>query len=216
MRGRGICLGLGLGLLVFGLAGCTGLASRHEIQRDNWVQVLKSEESQVKVRAAQSRFYDTKDKRAMLEAIVATLQDLGFQVGVLDQRLGIVSGKKYLSAERPGPGGLPSYLLYDEEGLVVMNRVYRSWGPFQARADLVRLTVTVRDRNAEQVIVRASAQYYLRPVEKPEAYQKFFAALDQSLFASRAGDEPASEPSGGSGAPATARATSPDSATSPD
>lgn len=189
-----ICLRLGLAALLLSQVACVGFGSRHEIQGDNWVQVLRSEESQVKVRNAQSRFYDTKDRRAMLEAIVETMQDLGFQISVLDPALGIVSGKRYLSAERPDDAGLPSYLLYDEESLVVMNRVYRSWGPFQARADLVRLTVTVRDRNAEQLIVRASAQYFLRPVENPEPYQQFFRALEQSLFAVRTARSAAREP----------------------
>lgn len=72
----------------------------------------------------------------------------------------------------------------------MFNRVYRSWGPFQARSDLVRLTVTVRQRNVEQLIVRASAQYYLRPVEEPEAYQKFYAALEKALFAQRLAASP--------------------------
>ena len=155
---------------------------RHEIQGDARDQIWLSEESQVKVRNAQSRVFDTTDKRKMLEAVVATFQDLGFQIEVLDEVLGIVSGKKFLAAERPGEAGLPTYLLYDEESLVVFNRSYRTWGPFLRRSDLVRMTVTVRDRNAEQLIVRASAQYYLRPVEAPEAYQKFYAALNQALF----------------------------------
>ena len=192
--GHSLRIVAGLGLISLIQLGCANIEMRHEIQGDNRVQILKSEESQVKVRAAQSRFYDTKNKIAMLEAIVETMQDLGFQVSVLDPSLGIVSGKKYLSEERPRGNELPTYLLYDEESLVVMNRVYRTWGPFQARADLVRLTVTVRDRNTEQLIVRASAQHYLRPVETPEAYQKFFRALDQSLFATRAARDP--EPSG--------------------
>ena len=80
---------------------------------------------------------------------------------------------------------MPTYLLYDEESLVVFNRSYRTWGPFQRRSDLVRLTVTVRSRNAEQLIVRASAQYYLRPVEDAESYQRFYAALEQALFTER-------------------------------
>ena len=188
------------------------MASRHEIQGDNYAQVLRSEASQVKVRVAQSRSYDTKDKRAMLEAVVATIQDLGFQVGVLDQRLGIVTAKKYLSAERPRGKGLATYLLYDEESLVALNRVYRTWGPFQARADLVRLTVTVRDRNEAQLIVRASAQHYLRPVETPGAYQAFFAALERALFAQRALDRPSAPPPAPALAPETAadpRATAP-------
>ncbi len=80
--------------------------------------------------------------------------------------------------------------MYDEESLVVFNRVYRTWGPFQARADMVRLTATVRQRNAQQLIVRASAQYFLRAVEEPAAYQKFYRTLEQALFAERAAREP--------------------------
>lgn len=178
-----VLLGALLGLLT---TGCMGFASRHEIQGDNWNQVLLSDESQVKIRNAQSRVFDTTDRRMMLEALVATFQDLGFKIEVLDPDLGIISGKKYLTAERPSRGGLPSYLIYDEESLVVFNRVYRTWGPFQARADLVRLTATVRQRNAEQLIVRASAQHYLRPVEEPLAYQKFYATLQQAIFSERA------------------------------
>ena len=172
------------GLSALLTAGCT-FAMRHEIQRDSQDQIWLSEQSQVKVRNAQSRVFDTTDKRQMLEAVVATLQDLGFQIGVLDETLGIVTGKKFLDAERPGPSGLPTYLLYDDESLVVFNRSFRTWGPFYRRSDLVRLTVTIRNRNAEQLIVRASAQYYLRPVEKADAYQKFYAALQQTLFAER-------------------------------
>ena len=167
---------------VLSSTGCASFHSKHEIQGDNRTQLLLSEESQVKVRNAQSRVFDTTDKAMMLEATVATFQDLGFQVEVLDSELGIISGKKYLSTFRPGDRYLLSYLSYDEESLVVFNRVYRTWGPFQARDDMVRLTVTIRKRNAQQLIVRGTAQFALRPVEEPDAYQKFYAALQQALF----------------------------------
>jgi len=178
---------LGLALCVL---GCVSYGSRHEIQGDNRAQILRSEASQVKVRNAQSRVFDTTDKLQMMQAIVATFQDLGFQVEVLDEHLGIISGKQFLAAERPSSGGLATYLLYDEESLVVFNRVYRTWGPFQRRSDMVRLTVTVRQRNEAQLIVRASAQYYLRPVEEPAAYQRFYAALEQALFTERVTSTP--------------------------
>lgn len=175
---------LGCGLLLAIASGC-GYHERHELMSDSASQIWLSEESQVKVRNAQSRVFDTTDKIAMLQAIVATLQDIGFQIEVLDETLGIVSAKRFLDLERPSDAMLPTYLLYDEESLVVLNRNYRSWGPFQRRSDLVRLTVTVRPRNEVQLIVRASAQYYLRPVEEPEAYQQFYAALEKTLLAER-------------------------------
>lgn len=169
-----------MALLLLGASACA-YVERHEIQGDSTTQIWLSEESQVKVRNAQSRVFDTTNRIAMIEAVVATLQDIGFQIEVLDETLGIVSAKRFLELERPKDAYLPTYLLYDEESLVVLNRNYRTWGPFQRRSDLVRMTVTVRPRNAEQLIVRAAAQFYLRPVEEPEAYQQFYAALQKNL-----------------------------------
>ncbi len=57
-------------------------------------QVLATKESQVKLRAIQTRAYDTTDKQKMLRTIIATLQDLGFIIGKADHVLGMVSGTK--------------------------------------------------------------------------------------------------------------------------
>jgi hypothetical protein len=113
---------------------------------------------------------------------VTLFQDLGFQVEVVDEALGIVSGKKFVALEKPRVGSDASYYLYDDENLVVFTRSYRQWGPFWHRSDLVRLTVTVRERNEQQLVVRASAQFYLRPIEDAEPYQQFFAALERTRF----------------------------------
>jgi hypothetical protein len=173
-------LGVGLCLL---LQGCpTPYEWRHQDQWDSREQIWLSEESQVKLRAAQSRVFETADRRHALEAIVATMQDIGFMVEVLDEELGIVSGKKFESLERPSFGTDPFYHLYDDQSLLIFTKSYHSWGPFWHRSDLVRLTVTVRKRNETQLVVRASAQYYLRAVEDPAPYQKFFRTLEQALF----------------------------------
>jgi hypothetical protein len=44
------------------------------------------------------------------------------------------------------------------------------------------MTVTVRPRNATQTLVRANAEFNNKPVDDPQAYQNFFAALGKSLF----------------------------------
>lgn len=44
------------------------------------------------------------------------------------------------------------------------------------------LTVIVSPRGAGQVVVRANAQQHLSPVEDPETYQRFFAALEKAMF----------------------------------
>lgn len=174
-------------LLVVGLCvllhGCpTPYELRHQEQWDSREQIWLSEESQVKLRAAQSRVFDTTDRRRTLETIVATMQDLGFMVEVLDEELGIVSGKKFEPLERLIMGTDPYYHLYNDQNLLIFTKSYHTWGPFRHRSDLVRLTITVRKRDDTQLVVRASAQYYLRAVEDPAPYQKFFRTLEQALF----------------------------------
>lgn len=46
----------------------------------------------------------------------------------------------------------------------------------------LKMTVSVRPRNKKQLLVRASAQYNIHPVEDPEPYQQFFAALSKAMF----------------------------------
>ncbi|MBE0427802.1 MAG: hypothetical protein IBX72_14305 [Nitrospirae bacterium] len=46
----------------------------------------------------------------------------------------------------------------------------------------LRMTVTVRPRGDKQLLVRANAQYELTPVDDPEPYQHFFAALQKAMF----------------------------------
>jgi hypothetical protein len=169
--------------ICFLILGCpTPYEWRHENQWDSREQIGMAEASQVKLRAAQSRVFDTNDSRRILEAVVSTMQDLNFEVQVLDEELGVISGKLLMSFERPGFYSDRSYYLYDDQSLLLFSRNYRTWGPFWHRSDLVRLTVTVRKRNDKQSVVRASVQFYLKAVENPELYQAFFRTLEQSLF----------------------------------
>lgn len=163
------------------LTACTPYEMRHDNQSNARTQIWLSEESQVKVRSAQTRVFDTKDRHKLLQAIVMTLQDLNCKIEVLDEELGIVSAKKYVDLERATFLD-PSYILYRPDTLLFLTRNYRAWGPFYHRSDLVRLTVTIRDRNESQLVVRASAQFYLRAVEDPVPYQQFFRTLEQAVF----------------------------------
>lgn len=178
LRVRKTPLALAPGLLA--LAACLSpYESRQQAQWNSNDQISESESSQVKLRAAQSRVFDTTDRTKILSAIVSTLQDLGFQIEVLDEVLGIVSCRRFDELENPGNDA--SYHLYDTGGLLLFTRTFRSWGPFYHRDNLVRVTVTVRKRNDAQSIVRASAQFYMHAVEDPEPYQRFFAALERSM-----------------------------------
>ena len=104
-----------------------------------------SGESMLKLRQIQTRYFDTSDKKKIVEAVIATLQDLGFVLDKASLELGSVTATK-----------LAGYRL--------------------------RMTVNVIPRGAEQMTVRASAQYNIVPVEDPTPYQHFFDALAKSLF----------------------------------
>lgn len=46
----------------------------------------------------------------------------------------------------------------------------------------IRITVSVRPKGAVAMTVRANAQFNIKPVEDPKAYQDFFSSLEKSLF----------------------------------
>lgn len=46
----------------------------------------------------------------------------------------------------------------------------------------LRMTVSIRPRGTQQMIVRSSLQYNLQTVEDPEPYQYFFSTLSKALF----------------------------------
>ena len=53
----------------------------------------------------------------------------------------------------------------------------------------LRMTVTVRPKAQNQMLVRANAQYNITAVEDPEPYQQFFASLEKSMFLTAHMDE---------------------------
>jgi len=153
------------------------------IQWNSQSQILMSEDSQVKLRSIQTQVFDTTDRAKIMRAIVATMQDLFFDIDVLDEDLGVVSGKKLYNDDNTWTKH-PTYYLYQTDELIIFNTNFRTWGPFNYRNDLARLTVTIRPKEKTRSLVRASLQYNIRAVEDPEVYQKFFKSLNQSLFLS--------------------------------
>jgi hypothetical protein len=83
MKKRNLII-FGLVILLVGLSSCAPSTR----------QILATSESQVKLRAIQTRSFDTADKTQMLRSVIATLQDLAFVVDKADENLGVVSGTK--------------------------------------------------------------------------------------------------------------------------
>lgn len=57
--------------------------------------VLAGGEHALKLRAAQTRAFDTADKTFVMRGVVATLQDLGFMVNGADAALGTITARKF-------------------------------------------------------------------------------------------------------------------------
>lgn len=57
-------------------------------------QILATDKSQVALRAAQTRVFETSDTNKTVRTVIATLQDLGFVVDKADEKLGTVSATK--------------------------------------------------------------------------------------------------------------------------
>jgi hypothetical protein len=75
---------LWIAMLLFVTAGC---ATRNE-------HVMESA-SAVELRSFQTRAFDMTDKKKMMNAVIATLQDLDFIIDKADEDLGLVTGTKY-------------------------------------------------------------------------------------------------------------------------
>ena len=75
-----------LSLLTLALGGCA-VNARQGVLDANGAE-------QLKLRQIQSRYFDTSDKQKTVEAVIATLQDLGFVIDKASLPLGSVTGTK--------------------------------------------------------------------------------------------------------------------------
>jgi hypothetical protein len=46
----------------------------------------------------------------------------------------------------------------------------------------VKITVSVRPKGNDRMLVRANAQFNIEPIDDPRQYQDFFTSLEKSLF----------------------------------
>ena len=79
--------GLCVVLFVSIISGCTSTSS----------QIMETEESQVKIRAMQTREFETGNKNLMLRNVISSLQDLDFVIESADETLGVITGKKFIN-----------------------------------------------------------------------------------------------------------------------
>jgi hypothetical protein len=139
----------------------------------------------------QSRVYDDCDRKALLAAALATLQDEGFVVRTADAELGFVSA----SREEFVPGTSPelrtarwvgAFFTYGATLLIKVR---------DDRAIQLEATIRAEDLGAGQVRLRVSFLSRVRgkdgrlltaaEVASPDVYQSFLARVDKNLFLAR-------------------------------
>ena len=63
-------------------------------QTDSRQQILATTASSVELRSVQTRAFDTTDRNTTIRTVIATLQDLGFVIDQVDEKLGSVSATR--------------------------------------------------------------------------------------------------------------------------
>lgn len=96
--------------------------------------VLAGGESMLRLRAAQTRAFETPDRYRVMRGVVATLQDMGFMVTGADAGLGTVSARKFTA---------------DSSGLVYELRVTITVRARDERQTLVRANAEFNNKPVE-------------------------------------------------------------------
>lgn len=82
---RNCTLSLVLVLIAASLVAC---------QDDSRKQILATTASQVELRSVQTRAFDTTDHNMAIRTVISTMQDLGFVIDQVDEKLGSVSATR--------------------------------------------------------------------------------------------------------------------------
>ena len=134
-------------------------------------------------RKLQSRRFETKDEKKILQACAALLQDLGFSLEESETSLGVIAANKDRSAVEGGQvvaavflaalGGGPA--IYDQNQKFRASIVTRPFGENEDQI-VVRVTFQRRVWNNQGQITK------LQRINDPKMYEDFFSKLSKSIF----------------------------------
>lgn len=174
---RGVMAAAGVALLT-GLGGC-------QTANDVAMKVGQPPEGAVKLRALETRRFDTADEKAMLTAASQTLQDLGFTLTELAVDLGVLVASKQRDAEEAG----------EVAGRVALSLALALLGSYQQpdwdKDQTIVVMVVTHPAGSGQLDVRVSFDRTIRTkqgltrterLDDPEIYQGFFTRLSGGVF----------------------------------
>ena len=151
------------------------------------LELGKPPENAVKLRAVQTRRYDTVDETLLLISATQIMQDLGFTISESNGQLGIIGGSKQRDAEEAG----------QVAGSVALSVALALLGAYVAptwdKEQTIRATVVLTPlENSSQTDVRIFFDRLLTNnhgdlwrseiILEPEIYQEFFAKFSEAVF----------------------------------
>ncbi|MBH0194895.1 MAG: hypothetical protein HP494_04665 [Nitrospira sp.] len=101
-------------------------------------ELLAPTEAQMKIRSAQTRTFDVKDRQVAMRSVIAALQDLGFIIERANEALGLVSAARFAE---------PNY--YDMLGVTVTVRPQAD-GRMMIRANAIYNNKPIEDPKVYQ------------------------------------------------------------------
>jgi len=145
-------------------------------------------------KAAQTRFFETKDSDALLSASAAALQDLGFHVEECERGVGFLRATKERSARESGQVTSRVFLLllsfgYFIQPIDLQQQIAATIVASPANSDGTRQEVRVMFHRVVWKGDGAFERNYIPPGEQrmemirdPLVYQQFFAKLSKAVF----------------------------------
>ena len=171
-----------------GLSGCANVvhgaltAARADSERKEMEANRKPEQTQLQIRALQTREYDAERKADILPVALAVLQDDGYVVQNANMELGLLSAHKQLHEKK-----------VDDTGTAFLKGFFGGGMVSSQKFSTIETNITVTpfgDKLRVRLSARLSAlsttgnmQY--EQVTEPKFYQEFFTKLEKGLFIER-------------------------------
>ncbi len=168
MLRKSLCLLLATSMVV---SGCAQKIPKEALE-------LKPESMQL--RLLQTRSFETKDEKKLLNAGAGVLQDLGFNIDESETKLGVIVGSKDRDAVEAGQvaGAVVMAVLFRVNMSVDKNQKIRASVVTRPNGNKTNLRVTF-----QRIVWNTQGQVSkTESIEDAKIYQQFFEKLSKSVF----------------------------------
>lgn len=135
------------------------------------------EMSQLEVRQLQSKEYQTTDEKAVMKAMIASLQDEGFIINTANPELGLVTATLEVGREDPNTKFWARFWNGPAATYETVKRLESSV-TVQKLDPVTRVRINI----VAKMMTNSGGVVWSQPVYDPDVYQKIFSKVDKSIF----------------------------------